>query len=63
MNVKDLSKIKSGDTVRVDNDSLVEFRGREVILLDYIAAGQWEVMTRDHNRGYINEDDIEEVLI
>lgn len=61
--VLDLSKIKSGDTVRIDNKSSAEFHGREVILLNYIAAGQWEVKTRGNNRGFINEEDIEEVLL
>lgn len=58
-----LVDLKSGDTVRIKDSSSVEFHGREVILESYIAAGEWEVRTRANNKGFVNDDDIEEIIL
>lgn len=60
----DYSQLKTGVYVRVKCTSNVEFHCMEVVLSSYIAAGEWEVTTRGgNNKGFINEEDIEEILI
>lgn len=60
----DLSSLKPQDRVRVKCGANTQFDCKEVVLLVYIGAGQWEVKHREGSgSGFINEKDIEEILI